>query len=77
MKQEQACEPTQHEIVRAATRKKRIAGLKGWIGRLERMVEANRQDIAYGLPYEHFLAENMDTLRAARAKLAKVESRGQ
>lgn len=47
----------------------RIRGLKAAVTAAQRAVDANRTDIAYGLPYQQFLAKNEARLRLAELKL--------
>lgn len=51
--------------------KRRIAGLRGAITQARRMVEANREDIRMGHPFEPYLHDNLDRLGRLERKLEK------
>lgn len=49
--------------------KHRVAGLRGAITQARRMVAANREDIARGLPFEPYLSDSLARLEKLERKL--------
>lgn len=52
-----------------------IAGLRGAISQAERVIEANRYDIAHGHHFEAYLEHNTQRLAELKAKLAQIKDK--